>query len=320
MAGQNKKGGSRKFFIFFIFCVLIYMGISWTFAEKIILPKTSPEKSFKRLANDGLDHEKMMADLPQPQGFEIYSEDSTSIKGWYFKQDSTAECAVVLAHGWTATKISMLRYYHLFDECDCDIVMYDHRAHGESGGTYATGGILEKLDLIAVTNWLSNETKLPMSKIGWLGVSWGGATVLQAGSIQKDIGFIIADAPFQTWKTAITERALVDYGSWVNFFTPMVFTIVNWRTGIDHKDANSALLAAEIEAPVLLIHSKDDSQTASTQSVNIAKNLNKNSRFHHLTWGSDHSKDITQNKERYTLLVSDFLAKRVGNIGTCAEF
>ncbi len=320
MAKKGKKRRFRKFFIFLFFCFLIYSGICWSFSDQILVPHTSSEKSLERLANDGLDYEKIMKELPQPQDFEVYSIDSTLIKGWYFQQDSAAECAVVLSHGWTATRISMLRYYDLFDECDCDIVMYDHRAHGESSGIFATGGVLEREDLITVTNWLSNKTELPMSKIGWLGVSWGGATVLQAGSIEKNIGFIVADAPFQDWKSAITERALVDYGKWVDFFSPMVFTIVNWRTGIDYKNANSARLAADIEAPVLLIHSKDDSQTASTQSVNISKNLNKNSVFHHLNWGSDHSKDITQNKERYALLVSEFLEKKVGNIGTCADY
>ena len=35
-----------------------------------------------------------------------------------------------------------------------------------------------------------DKPKLQVSQIGWIGKSWGAATVLAAGSVTQDIGFI----------------------------------------------------------------------------------------------------------------------------------
>ena len=83
--------------------------------------------------------------------------------------------------------------------------------------------------------------------------------------------------------------------------------IVNWRTGIDYREASPLKATAKIKEPVLLIHSKTDASTDSQQSVNIAKNLNAKSTFHHLDWGGDHTKDVLINKERFRKVVKAFL-------------
>ncbi len=299
--------------------LIIYIIAAWSLSDRIIMPSNSNfEKSKQRLAENDLSYDKLMASLPTPQSFTLIGEDSAIIKGWYFKSSEEANCGVVMAHGWTGTRIDMLKYTPIFSECGCDMILYDHRAHGESGGEFATGGIKEKYDLIAVTDWLKQKAGLKTGQIGWLGVSWGGSTVLQAGSLEPEIGFIIADSPFQDWNSAIFERAIKDYGSKVKFISPVVLTIVNFRTGIHYKDASALQAASEINAPVLLIHSKADSATASTQSVNIASRLEADSMaFYHTDWGAGHARDIIENKERVILMVNDFLYKYKRDFGSC---
>ncbi|MEL6942487.1 MAG: alpha/beta fold hydrolase, partial [Bacteroidota bacterium] len=171
--------------------------------------------------------------------------------------------------------------------------LYDHRMHGESDAAPATAGIKEKMDLIKVTEWLQERTQLADQQIAWVGESWGAATVLQAGALDKDVAFILADSPFQDWDSAIFERAIRDYGGWVSNIAPIVMTIVDWRADIDHNQASPKEAVKAIKEPVFLIHSQSDPETASTQSVNIAENLNpENSRFHHTNWGSKHCMDL----------------------------
>lgn len=66
---------------------------------------------------------------------------------------------------------------------------------------------------------------------------------------------------------------------------------------------------SQVEEPVLLIHSQTDTETNSQQSIILSKKLQNNkSVFHHLDWGGDHSRDVYNNKDRYKVLVNDFLS------------
>ena len=85
--------------------------------------------------------------------------------------------------------------------------------------------------------------------------------------------------------------------------------IVDWRTGVNHQEASPLLAAKKIKVPVLLIHSKMDISTDAQQSVNISKNLNTQSEFHHLNWGGGHTLDVVLHKEKFRTIVNDFLKR-----------
>lgn len=312
-----------RFLLFFIGSFLLaFIGLCWFFSGKIIQPNASSlELDRAKITgkwNWGTTAEELMINLSEPEVFSLISEDEITIKGWYFQHPDTADCGVVMAHGWSASRIGMLKFADVFWDCGCDLVLYDHRMHGESGAAAATAGIKEKMDLIKVTEWLQKRKSFTNQQIAWVGESWGAATVLQAGSLDKDIAFIVADSPFQDWDSAIFERAIRDYGDWVSMIAPSVMKLVDWRAGVDHNQASPKEAVKNIKEPVFLIHSQTDPETASTQSVNIAKNLNPdNSRFHHTNWGSLHVQDIITRPEEYRALLYDFIQEEVGFFGRC---
>ncbi len=288
-----------------------YLGLSWFLSNLILFPQSSLDLTKSRMVSKWkTTYEEMMADLPEPQSFSLVSFDETSIKGQYFQQPDTSGCAIILSHGWTSTWAGMLKYVPVLSDCTCDLVLYDHRAHGLSDGKYATGGINEAKDLLAVTDWVREQKGFSNEQIGWLGASWGAATVLMAGADADNVAFIIADAPFQDWYSAIFERGIRDYGSWIQLMSFGVLNVVGWRAGIDFEDASVLKVAHQIEEPVLLIHSKGDRETASHQSVNIAKKIPTDQcSFYHLDWGGDHTEDVRINRDRFQGLINEFLEK-----------
>ena len=148
----------------------------------------------------------------------------------------------------TGTWAEMLKYVPTLEDCDCDLVLYDHRGHGESDVAYPTGGLNEAKDLLMITEWVQQQKGFTDKQVGWLGSSWGAATALLAGVHTKHIGFIIVDSPFQDWYSAIFERAIQDYGSWIKMVSTGMMKMVNWRTGIDYKKASPILATKHIEA------------------------------------------------------------------------
>lgn len=301
--------------------LLAFAGISYYFSTIILTPSANTLEEEKAIMKDSwkTSYEEVMAQFSAPETFTTTSVDDITIAGWYFEHPAdSVDCAVVLPHGYGRMRANMLKYAPVFWECGCDLVLYDHRAHNETGGDHPTAGIKEKMDLIAVTEWLQEKTNLADKQIAWMGESWGAATVLMAGALDKDVAFIVADSPYQDWHSAIFERAYRDYGTWVKALAPTVMWLVDMQAGVNHEDASPLEAADDIVEPVFLIHSQDDSATDSEQSVNIAKNLNPaKSEFHHTDWGSDHVMDVINRPDEYKQMIHDFIKKEVGTFGLC---
>lgn len=310
----------KKVLIALFFCLLLaFLALNWHFSNLILTPDSSLALTSSRIEQKwGSTLEKMLAPLPTPTDFKIAGFEEVSITGKYFQQTGdSANCVVIFAHGWTSTWAGMLKYANIFNQCGCDLVLYNHRAHGTSGAAYPTAGIHEKEDLLLLTDWVQKEQGFDLSQIGWVGASWGAAAVLQAGAADKNVAFIMADAPFQDWYTAIFERAIRDYGQPIEYLASSVMTTVGWRAGVATETASPLLATPNIIEPVLLIHSQGDRETNSQQSVNIASYLNDQSEFHHLDWGGDHTQDVLIHTERYTALVQQFLRDKVNGFGQC---
>ena len=290
-------------------CLIIaYLVISWFLSNLILHPESSLELTKTEIETEwGTTYEALVQLLPTPTEFSITTFDGLQLKGKYYALNDTPKCVIIGAHGWTSTWAGMLKYVPALADCDCDLVLYDHRGHGNSDTAYPTGGFNEAKDLLSITEWVQQEKEFTDKQVGWLGSSWGAATALIAGADKKKVGFIIVDAPFQDWYAAIFERVIKEYGSWTKILATGIMEIVNWRTGVDYKKASPILAAPHIEEPVLLIHSQMDNSTDSQQSVNISKQLNRQSTFHHLTWGGDHTKDVIINTDKFRGLITEFL-------------
>ena len=163
--------------------VISYLGLCWMFSNLILFPESSLERTKSRIETRwGSSFDKMIAPLPVPEEFAVNTFDGLKISGKYFQKSDSARCVIIMAHGWTSTWAGMLKYVPALSDCNCDLVLYDHRVHGESEGIYATGGVKEAKDLLSITTWVEQEKGLREDQIGWFGASWGGATVLTAGA------------------------------------------------------------------------------------------------------------------------------------------
>ncbi len=297
----------------FVVLVLLagYLLISWSLSKRVVTPTGSFEDTKEEIRKFwGTTYEEIMAGLPVPESFDVQSFDELTIKGKYFQLSDSSTCAIIFAHGWSENWPGMLKYAPLFDSCQCDLVFYDHRAHGESGGKYATGTVNEAKDLLSVTRWANQQKGFAMDQIAWVGCSWGAATSLVAGATDEDVAFIIADSPFQDWYSAVFERALKEYGAPIKLLAGGIMKAVGIRAKVNTKEASPLLKAKEIKEPVLLIHSMADSATAYQQSVNISKQLNKQSEVHFTKWGNPHVKDVVYNLEECREIVNSFIARK----------
>ncbi|NCN08901.1 MAG: prolyl oligopeptidase family serine peptidase [Leptospira sp.] len=303
----------KKFLLIDILVILLigsYFFVSYFFSTKIIEFKT------RSLAEDKLDlkiESFATKGLPEPEDFSFQNGPIT-LKAWYFKNPKPKNCGVLLLHGFTRTRWSMLKYTPLFWKRGCDLFAFDHRKHGESDGQYGTFGFYEKFDLENGIDSFSDISKIPEDRIGVLGESYGASTAIQTMGLGKKIAFIIADSPYSDMDSIIIKKGVDLYGPAVQIFAPLALLIAGNRADFDVEDVSPAKYAKTLAVPILLVHSKTDAYTPYQHSEKIYEEIQIPEKKIALTdWDAAHAKSIDKNFDKYEAIVNEFLKEFVPN-------
>ncbi len=285
-----------------VLVTMMYTGICYYFSSRVIIPR---RKALQ-------DPQELVEQYGSFTDISVQTDDGLQLNGWLFENADSTDCGVILVHGHGDNRYGMRHWMPYFWLKRCDVLMYDHRAHGTSEGTYGTFGIREAQDLLLIHDYFKSTVGLKDQEISWVGSSWGAATVLQAGPEVNDLAFILSDSPFRDLNAAVMERAIRDYGSWIKLLKPTIYAMVQWRAGFDPEKASTVERAKSVNVPVLLIHSQSDEATSSDQSEAIASVMkSQHLIFHHTDWGSAHVKDVQNFPDRYWGLVDAFLRSKV---------
>lgn len=110
--------------------------------------------------------------------------DGVPLEGWYRAPRKPA--AVLLVHGHGANRMQMLDEAGLLVDEGYGVLLFDLRAHGESGGEVSTSGALEQQDVAAALATLRAQPGMAGARIGAIGFSAGGIAL--AGAAARDHG------------------------------------------------------------------------------------------------------------------------------------
>ena len=139
------------------------------------------------------------------EDFRLTAEDGITLEGWLIKSNHHARGTVIYLHGVGDCKIDGLHFAKLLHDNNYNVVLYDSRRHGNSGGTYCTYGYYEKNDLIRVIDFVTSRPDLAVGSVGLFGTSMGAAVSLQAAALDKRIAAVVAENSFATLRTIFDE-------------------------------------------------------------------------------------------------------------------
>jgi pimeloyl-ACP methyl ester carboxylesterase len=186
------------------------------------------------------------------------------LHGWLFRTERPRRGLVVYLHGVGDNRSSGIGVAAHFNALGFDVLAYDSRAHGESGGAACTYGFYEKQDLSRALDRLGGGPLLA------LGVSLGAAVALQAAADDPRIALVVAVAPFSDLRTVAAERVPF-FASRANI--DQAFRLAEAEAAFRADDVNPAAAAARIRVPVLVIHGADDRDTPPSHSERIYRAL-----------------------------------------------
>ena len=166
---------------------------------------------------------------------------------------------VVIAHGLTETKERHFKRAWKLNAMGHDVVLFDHRDHGRSGGRGVTFGVQEKQDLRAVIDNAARRGFIDVSRgVVTMGFSLGGGTVLQHAAVDPRVVGVVALAPFADLRSAIN--------SFRQKLTPWIredwlmsgFDVATGEKGYTIDEASAIEAFKRVDVPVLLVEGGRD--------------------------------------------------------------
>lgn len=159
----------------------VMLGLSWLAARSLVMPHRRPLS-------------RTPADLDL--GFEAMTlggADGISLAAWSIAAERPRG-TVVLVHGFRSSRSEMLDHAPYLHAAGFDVLLYDARACGQSGGRYSTMGWREQADLRAVIDQV--EARTDGRPIFVMAHSLGAATAILEGAEDERVAAFILEAPF----------------------------------------------------------------------------------------------------------------------------
>ena len=132
------------------------------------------------------------------EDFEVQTSDGVLISGWV--TPGKGNLVVVCAHGYLVNRCQWVPISQLLVPKGATMVFFDHRGHGRSGRAKVTLGRDEKLDILAVLDYVSKL--YPDKNVMLLGSSMGAVACSLAATESDQVKGLVLDAPFRSMKEA----------------------------------------------------------------------------------------------------------------------
>ena len=238
--------------------------------------------------------------------FTILSKFGYAIHGEYIQTVKSTK-TVILSHGISSNRYGMMRYIPLFQDLGFNILSYDLRGHGESGGKNISYGYFEKHDLVSLVDWLIDKHSEKIS-IGTMGVSLGAAVSLQHAGIDPRLTFTIAEASFSDLSELLAYRLKAEYHLPPFPFIPVTAVLCRAISGMDLYQVSPERAGATIKTPVFIIHGEDDNYIPPKMSLNIFNSLAASQKRLYHAEGAGHSSSLRADPEEYKRQITIFLS------------
>jgi uncharacterized protein len=205
----------------------------------------------------------------------VTARDGAFLQAWLIRPHRGNGDAAILLHGLSDNRIGMIGYAELLVNHGFTVLLPDARAHGSSGGTIATYGLLESDDISRWYKWLDFHEH-PNCIFGF-GESMSAAQLLAALSTEPDFCAVAAESSFSTFREIAYDRVgqFFHTGTWLGrtLLYPIVeaaFAYARWHDHVDLAGISPLNAASSSRVPIFLIHGRQDSNIPVRHSRAIA--------------------------------------------------
>ena len=256
-----------------------YMGISYFIASGVT---RAEREDFEDHPTDyGLEYEDVEF---------VSRKGDVTLMGWYLPSPR-CEASLILVHGISSNRASREATRiaaHLIEAC-FNVLLFDLRAHGASGGDRITGGIDEAEDVLGAYDYLQSRGAEP-HRVGVLGRSMGAGAAVLAAAAEPDIRALVLDSTYAQVHDLITFEIArkTPVPEWVApVFIPGATLLANVLYGIDLSKLAPEHTIKSVDVPILVIHGKADTHIPTEHGIRVHEAAHSESEIW-IVPGSDH--------------------------------
>jgi hypothetical protein len=133
----------------------------------------------------------------------LTAADGAVLRGWYVQPANGNGSAVILMHGMADNRQGVTGFAHMFLMHGYAVLLPDSRAHGESGGSLVTYGVLERDDVRRWVEWLRPRIT---RCVDLFGESMGAAIAVQASAVTPGLCAVVAESSFASFRAVADDR------------------------------------------------------------------------------------------------------------------
>ena len=269
-------------------------------------------------ATTGIDYYKSSFDYNRFTHLESYNVSIKSsfgynLSGTYIFNPKPTNNTIILVHGIGCDRWEAMKYSDMYLDMGFNVLAYDSRAAGNSGGKDITLGFFEKTDLDNVVKWVKWVN--PKAIIGVHGESLGAVTALLQAKLdqsEKNVNFYVVDSPYSDLWELMNIKLSRDLRP---NFQPAAAFILFYSNIIALKKSNFSLYAvspitaiSDIKTPIMFIHGSNDTFIPASMSLELY--LRKQGpKGIYISPGAEHAMSYITNKEEYIAKVKQFLTE-----------
>ncbi len=233
------------------------------------------------------------------------------LKGTYLPYADPSNKTVIIVHGIAANRLMSLWYVNIYLDQGYNVLIYDSRAHGESGGTSTTWGYYEKYDLEAWVKWVANEH--PKGVIGVHGISMGAATALMQAELNeasKQVDFYIIDSAYSNLEDLLTKQIGAAVNShnylWIKTLLKYSSAVAYIQDRFFYEDISPIHAVERVTTPILYLHGETDPLVPVSMSHQLYAATNGYRQIHTFP-KTGHAMAIFDNKAEYQDVITQFI-------------
>jgi uncharacterized protein len=215
------------------------------------------------IAAGGLLYPSRRVDIPPPPQNCVEDHRNAggvAVVGWRCAAEGVRRGTIVYLHGIADNRASSAGAIRRYLPAGYDVIAYDSRRHGQSGGDVCTYGFHEKEDVRDLLDTISSGPVI------LLGTSLGAAIALQAAAEDPRVSMVIGAEVFSDLRTVAVERAPRLLPQWA---IDRAFAIAEARGEFVVDQVSPLNAAKRLTIPVLLIHGADDVDTPPAHSRRV---------------------------------------------------
>ena len=188
----------------------------------------------------------------------VTSFDGLTLRGKWLPAEKPM-ATIILFHGYHSHHLQdfagIYDYYH---SIGLNLLLVRQRSHGESGGTYITFGVKERLDAL---RWIEFHNRTHgMDNVYLGGMSMGASTVLFAAGeeLPPNVRGITADCGFSSPAEILAHIIRRDFHLPPKLVLPLMEVWARLLGGFSFYECNSRDSLSRSKTPILFIHGKAD--------------------------------------------------------------